>query len=109
MTVAELQARHGAVEYEGKTYVLVVDAYADGTADNQYYTADAIIPAEGPADDGMYNAYCITWAPKSDWLAYAAECAEAGDWVDEGDACDWDSPDSVELCGGYDLATGRIM
>lgn len=103
MTLDDLISEHGKTIFNGSEYVFLQDAYATGPVDAPYYTAAAIAPANGPDEDGMYQVYELTWYPLQSWLD--------GDREDEGDACDWDSPDDVSPLGGcgYDLESNRII
>lgn len=102
MTIDNLIKNNGSTIYNGKTYVLIQQAYIDGSVDAPYYTASSICPEDGLDDDGLYTVYTITWQPTQDWLD--------SDRDDEGWACDWDIPDDVVKTGaGYDLDTGRII
>lgn len=102
MTIENLVKNYGTTNYNGKTYVLVQQAYIDGTFDAPYYCATAICPGYGVDEYGFYPVYGITWYPRQDWL-------ESGD-DDEGWACDWDNPASIDaICCGYDISGGRIV
>lgn len=102
MTIEKLRKNYGAINYGGKTYALVQQAYIDGPVDAPFYRACAICPNDSVDDLGLYPVYFITWHPRQDWLD--------SDRDDEGWACDWDAPDDVELtCAGYNLIDARII
>lgn len=101
MKIEDMIKKNGTVNYNGKTYVLTQQAYIDGSVDDPYYTAIAICPDEGVDEDGLYNAYQVTWWPTQEWLD--------GDREDEGDACDWDAADDIRQVCGYDLEDGSFV
>lgn len=74
------------VNFEGKEYTLTQEAYLTGTHENPYYEASGI--------DSEGNEVTITWEIKEHWLNN--EGALNGLLEDEGEACDWDNPVSVE-------------
>ncbi len=102
MTIEKLAKENGSLNHEGKKYVLLRQAYIDGFMGAPYYTALAIIPADGLNEDGLYTVYRLTWYPLQSWLD--------GDREDERDACDWDSPNNVAITGsGYDMEHNCII
>lgn len=105
-TMNELAKENGTITFEGREYVLLQQAYADGPADNFVYLASAVCPADGVGEDGWMPKYEITWCPTDEFIAYAAECTESGEWCDEGNACDWGCPDRIKQCGEYNPEDG---
>lgn len=97
----KLSNKYGTCTYEGEEYVLTQNAYIDGPVDDPYYLGMAIKASDTPDEDGFLPAYQITWFPRAEWLA------DPDLQEDEGDACDWDSPYSVEHVGGYDPENDR--
>lgn len=105
-TLNELAKENGTTTFEGREYVLLQQAYVDGPVDDYVYLASAVCPDDGVDEEGWTPKYEITWFPTDEFIAYANQCAEDGDWCDESDACDWDSPESVKRCGEYNSANG---
>ncbi len=102
MTIEELAKENGHFSYDGKKFVLLQQAYITGPVDGPYYEASAIAPEDGLDEYGLYPVYLTTWYPLQSWLD--------GDQEDEGDACDWDSPDDVnEIMSGYNPDKGYIV
>jgi hypothetical protein len=100
MTLEKLAAQFGTATYEGKTYILIQDAYCDyiSTYDRTMYTALAIL-ADDPRDDDYQPLYTVLWQPVEGW-----ESME-----DEGDVCEWDAPYDVKAAYvSYNIDTGRI-
>lgn len=84
---------YGTVEFEGKTYTLTQDAYA-----NNYGTDGAVrYYAAAVGADG--NRYMVEWETSEEWDAaqddYKATGEVSGYIEDEQNACDWDNPISV--------------
>ena len=84
-----LEKKFGSVEFEGKKYILIQDAYIDdvcidGQEGHTAYFADAIKDGDHQDEDGYFPLYTVEWEiinPETD---------------DEGDRCDWDNPVDVE-------------
>lgn len=74
------------VTFEGIEYTLTQQAYITGTHENPYYEASAI--------DSEGNEVTVTWDIKEHWLN--EDGALNGLLEDEGEACDWDNPVSVD-------------
>lgn len=92
-----LEKKFGSVEFEGKKYILIQDAYLDdicigdvcidGQESRTVYTADAIKDGDRPDDDGYVPLYRVEWEIiESQW-----------EDEDEGNRCDWDSPSDVSI------------
>ncbi len=93
LTIEELEKKFGSVQYEGRKYVLTRAAYCDDPLDGPFFfRSNAICPDDNPDDDIRYE---ITWETTEAFEELLRECSESGDWLDEGDACDWDNPYNV--------------
>ena len=91
--VMEMKKDYGYVEFEGEEYVLIQDAYLDGTE----YVADAIKVGE-PDEDGYVTVYKVAWK-----ILYP-------EVEDAGDACDWDNPADVSAIGAkFNLEDGSVF
>lgn len=76
----------GSVEFEGRQLALTQSAYL-AVDPVTYQNPRAGEPCYlAAATDQEGNAYRVTWYPYADY---------SGD--DEGDACDWENPDRIEL------------
>ena len=92
-SVMEMKKDYGYVEFAGEEYVLIQDAYLDGTE----YVADAIKVGE-PDDDGYVTVYKVEWE-----IIYPEE-------EDEGNRCDWDNPTDVSAIGTkFNLEDGSVF
>ncbi len=104
----KMARENGKLEYEGKTFVLLQQAYIEGSADypnDNYYTATAVCIGDEADEDGQYDVYDIRWDIRSEFL----EAMKKGDADDEGDACDWENPSNVERNGcGWDAEANCI-
>lgn len=91
-----LEKKFGYVEFEGKKYILIQDAYLDdicigdvcidGQVSRTVYTADAIKDGgDRPDDDGYVPLYRVEWSIINPEME------------DEGDRCDWDNPSNVMI------------
>ena len=80
----ELEKRYGSIESEGKTFILVEQAYA---VDSETYKAYAICPDDLEDADGYRKAYRVSW-----------DVLESYDpqEMDEDAACDWSTPADIE-------------
>lgn len=89
---------YGYVEFGGEEYVLVQDAYLDGTDAEAAYFAAAIKVDDEPDDDGYVSIYKVEWSiinPETE---------------DAGDACDWDNPADVDVTGAkFNLEDGSVF
>ena len=74
---------YGYVEFGGEEYVLIQDAYLDGTV----YVANAIKVGDEPNDGGFIPLYEVKWE-----IIYP-------DTEDEGDRCDWEHPVDIRYNG----------
>lgn len=84
----------GSVEFENEEYVLIQDAYLDGTE----YVADAIKVGDEPDEDGYVPIYKVEWE-----IIYP-------DTEDEGDRCDWENPAEVRGAGAkFNLEDGSVF
>lgn len=84
----------GSVEIGGEEYVLIQDAYLDGTE----YVADAIKADDKPDEDGYVPIYKVEWS-----IVYP-------DAEDAGDACDWENPADVSAIGAkFNLEDGSVF
>lgn len=99
----EMRKSNGSfVDDYNDEYILLQQAYIDGTEDEPYFTALAINDNGGTNAYGLYPVYEVTWKPLQEWLD--------GDRDDEGDACDWDEPDDIKETGaGWDPEDGQIV
>lgn len=109
LTVVDLAAEFGTVDFEGKTYTLTNQAQADnhGTEGLVRYTARAV--------DDSGHEYVLAWDTTDAWDVACKVAAmddedeiaeviaeadltqgELPDVSDESNACDWDSPVSVK-------------
>lgn len=107
----ELKEKYGAVNFNGKEYILTQDAYADN------YGNDSEVRYYAKAVDSDENEYCVAWETSERWnLSQELFCLEQKDepteedlqrieelssmaltnYDDESNACDWDNPFSVE-------------
>ena len=108
MTIGDLKIKCGECTYDGKLYVLVESAYlTNGVICGEpcaVYEAAAICQEDVTDEDGLYQAYLITWYP----IEY-----DEDDWrrEDESNACNWDCPDDVKTLfgAGYDLERNIIL
>ena len=90
----EVKKDYGYVEFAGEEYVLIQDAYLDGTE----YVADAIKADDEPDDDGYVTVYKVEWE-----IIYPEE-------EDEGNRCDWDNPADVSAIGAkFNLEDGSVF
>ena len=96
---AEELRKHGcftAKDDDGKAmveYILLQDAYIEGTNEDPYFTALAICPEDDFDEYGWIPVYEITWYALDEWLE--------GDRSDEGLACDWEHPDDIQRLKVY--------
>ena len=85
---------YGYVEFAGEEYILIQDAYLNGTE----YVAGAIKADDGPDDDGDVQIYKVEWSiinPETE---------------DTGDACDWENPADVDATGAkFNLNDGSVF
>jgi len=97
MTYNDAAKKNGTVTMDGLTVVLTQQAYVCnyGTAGEVQYKASAI--------DTSGNIYIVTWATTDGWADHKCgsdgNCVVAGcgGWCeDEGNACDWDNPLSIQ-------------
>lgn len=89
------------ITYDGKTYTLMMDAYAAYHRGENVYEALAICNTDIPDEDGLQPVYTIHWDILSD--------IPVDDWVDESNLCDWDSPSEVYASGDeYNAAQDSI-
>lgn len=89
---------YGYVEFGGEEYVLVQDAYLDGTDAEAAYFADAIKVGDEPDVDGYVPIYKVKWS-----IVYP-------DTEDEGDRCDWENPADVDATGAkFNLNDGSVF
>lgn len=89
-SMESLEKKFGSVEFEGKKYILIQDAYIDdvcidGQEGHTAYFADAIKDGDHPDEDGYFSLYTVEW-----------EIIES-QWEDEGNRCDWDNPVDVRI------------
>lgn len=98
----ELENEYGSVVYDGIKYILTQQAYVDQDISGApIYEAQAIRADDIPDEYDTVDAYMVTWYVPDSTIEYWNKCQESGDYIDEGDACDWDNPDSVDKCGEY--------
>ena len=92
--VESMKKDFGSVEFAGEEYILIQDAYLDGTE----YVADAIKADDEPDDDGYVQIYKVEWSiinPETE---------------DAGDACDWENPADVSAIGAkFNLKDGSVF
>lgn len=87
-----LEKKFGSVEFEGKKYILIQDAYIDdvcidGQEGRTAYFADAIKDGDRPDEDGYVPLYQVEWEiVESQW-----------EDEDEGNRCDWDNPSEISM------------
>ena len=112
----QMAEQYGAVEYEGKTYVLLQQSYMDGRQNpdwcsseggcsrwiDAHYEARAVCLDDIPDELNAVPAYLIRWEILPETWEYWGHGGEA-----EGDACDWEHPESVREYGGWDLDGNR--
>lgn len=93
--VESMKKDFGSVEFENEEYVLIQDAYLDGTE----YVADAIkVGGDEPDVDGYIPIYKVEWS-----IVYP-------DTEDAGDACDWENPAEVRKTGArFSLKDGSVF
>ena len=93
-----MKKNYGYVEFGGEEYVLVQDAYLDGTDAEAAYFAAAIKAGDEPDVDGYVPIYKVEWS-----LVYP-------DTEDAGDACDWENPADVRKAGAmFSLKDGSVF
>ena len=99
MTKIEKMSReNGKCIYEGETYILTQQAYAEnGKNGGVIYKAHAIKENEKPDATGYVDAYLITWA-----LTEYAE-AHMDEIEDESECCDWENPIDCKRADWYKL------
>lgn len=104
-----MKKNYGLVEFEGKTYELTQEAYADNYGTNGEICYKAFAKLQGDAED---NTYLVIWETTDTWNEYTELHNEYlkendytdnnSDWIayleDGSNACDWDNPISVEKC-----------
>lgn len=92
--VESMKKDFGSVEFAGEEYILIQDAYLDGTE----YVADAIKVGDEPDEDGYVPIYKVEWE-----IIYP-------DTEDEGDRCDWENPAEVRGAGAkFNLEDGSVF
>lgn len=92
--IKEMEEKFGSVEFEGEKYILIQDAYLDGTE----YVADAIKVSDEPDEDGYVPIFKVEWS-----IVYP-------DTEDAGDACDWENPAEVSAIGAkFNLEDGSVF
>ena len=93
--VESMKKDFGSVEFENEEYILIQDAYLDGTE----YVADAIkVGGDEPDEDGYVPIYKVEWS-----IVYP-------DTEDAGDACDWENPADVSAIGAkFNLEDGSVF
>ena len=93
--VESMKKDFGSVEFENEEYVLIQDAYLDGTE----YVADAIkVCGDEPDVDGYVPIYKVEWS-----IVYP-------DTEDAGDVCDWENPAEVSAIGAkFNLEDGSVF
>lgn len=93
---------YGRVNYNGETYVLLEDAYADtlGSAARPIYCASAIREGEQPDELGCVTTYRVTWYVLDEYIEFDDTLLRwretAGEDVEESELCNWDEPDEIE-------------
>ena len=100
--IRKLKNEFGTVTFDGVEYVLTQQAYITGPADSDgWYEASAIRADAEPDEYDGYDTFRVVWEILPETLEAWKEARENGDCIDdEGDACDWDSPELVESNGG---------
>ena len=89
-----MKKNYGYVEFGGEEYVLIQDAYLDGTE----YVTDAIKVGDEPDEDGYVPIYKVEWE-----IIYP-------DTEDGGDRCDWENPAEVRGAGAkFNLEDGSAF
>lgn len=97
--INELREKHGWVKFEGKTYTLLRDAYADDDRGDPIYRVFAICEEDGTDELGCYPVYDVVWDVLDEYIAACEEDPFA--YVDEALACDWENPRDVRDSAGY--------
>lgn len=96
--IGKMEKKFGAVGFNFTKYVLIQDAYLDGTGDDAAYFADAIKASDEPDEDGYIQIYEVEWKiinPEAE---------------DEGDRCDWEHPVDVDATGErFNLMDGLVF
>ena len=102
----KLGEKYGTVKSGGHTYYLTQQAYTDCAADDEpYYQALAVRDDASPDKYGYVATYSVIWYVPQSTLDYWEKASSNGDYIDEGDACNWDNPDEINPCGNeYKLA-----
>lgn len=105
----ELKKENGGFTLDGKRYILLESPYIQSNGqghDHCWYEAGAISPDDQPEPDEsgkdcIYPLYEVKWEIlESSWAYWD----NGNDY--EGDAYDWEHPDSIREIGGYDMIDG---
>ncbi len=95
MNIEEMKTRNGYFDKDGKTYVLLQQAYLSTWYNEPVYEATAIAETDQADEDGWKPAYQVYW-----------EITDNDE--DESNNADWDNPiDVTEVCE-YNVNDGRI-
>lgn len=95
-SMKSLEKKFGSVEFDGKKYILIQDAYLDdicigdvcidGQVSRTVYTADAIKDGgDCPDENGYVPLYRVEWRMINPEME------------DGGDRCDWCNPSDVSI------------
>lgn len=95
MNIEEMKIRNGYFVKDGKTYVLLQQAYLSTRYNEPAYEATAIVAEDHADEEG--------WQP-----AYQAYWEVIDDDEDESNNADWDNPVEVEETCSYNANEGRI-
>lgn len=100
-----MKKTYGTVQYNGKMYLLLEDAYADsfGPSMRPVYCARAIREGEQPDSFGYVPVFLVYWDVLSKYIAFDDDLLcwfeTIHDDVPEEDLCDWSCPSSVRYDG----------
>ena len=81
---AEFEKKYGIIIFNGKQYVYVSEAYADGTYADPHYSSYAICETDTDDDD----LHSVRWEIKPD--------NNFDITGDESELCDWDNPIKID-------------
>lgn len=95
--IEKMEEKFGVAVFNGNKYVLIQDAYLDGSVGSPAYFADAIKASDEPDEDGYVQIYEVEWE-----IIYPEE--------DEGSRCDWEKPVDVDATGAkFNLRDGSVF
>lgn len=113
MNLNEMENKYGSVEYEGKKYILLQDAYSETNSYNGEVTYTAQAVRDDVNDSEESPVYRITWDVFDDLMEFDDHqnkyVWKDGITEDESCYCDWSKPSEVKQDGTINTENGWIF